>query len=115
MSTKPITFRIDLESAPGQIFTKWEAMGYKPRQIIEMALQFLDGVDPSPQHEMNDATLVYLQGVVERLETVADTLQKGGALSTNQQTAIDEALGSQFVQGMKRLVKPGFTSRPESE
>jgi hypothetical protein len=64
---------------------------------------------------MTDSTLADLQEIVGRLESVADTLQKGRALTTNQRAVLDDALDSQFVQGMKRLVKPGFSPKLNGE
>lgn len=111
--TKVITFRLDPETTAGEIFAKYESAGYSSRRIIEIALNALDGIEPEPIHDMNGATLGYLQEVVQRLEAVAKTLQDGGVLSVAQKETVQNALGPQFVDNMKRLVRPGFTGKPQ--
>ena len=116
MSTRVIPFRLDMDSEPGRIFQKWEDVGYQPRRIIENALRCLDGIEPQPQIDMNAATLAELQGIVTRLEDVAQAIrQNGGIVTQEHQQEINDALDPRFLQGMKRIVRPGFTQRPEDE
>lgn len=111
--TKVITFRLDPETTAGEIYAKYATAGYSSRSIIEIALNALEGIEPEPVHDMNGTTLVHLQEVVQRLEAVAKTLQDGGVLSVKQRETVEDALGPQFVEGMRRLVRPGFTGKPQ--
>lgn len=116
MSSRTVTIRIDPDNDAGKIFERWEAEGYKPRQIFETALLCLEGVPVEPPVEMNDTALIQLQRIVGRLETVVQSIQQNGGVMTDQHLAvIDDALGGQFVQGMSRLVRPGFTKPPSEE
>lgn len=114
MTTRVITFRLDDESATGQIFVKWEESGYKPRQIVEMGLRMLEGLEPEPINEMSDGALSQLKEIVGRLEIVVESIeQNGGTITPQHQEQIDDVLDGRFVKGMQRLVRPGFKQKPD--
>lgn len=116
MKTQVITFRLGEDTPSWKIFERWKEAGYKPRHILEMALQCFEGVEPEPQVEMNEAAIDQLQDVVQRLERVVMSIQQnGGEITKEHQAELENVLDKRFVQGMKSVVRPGFTQRPEEE